>query len=146
MVSHLKNVLATFGIKCVMKKMDLISAAGQLPPTECWPELWVVEDEKVVKAKAILKKTLAPLASVKKVWVCKNCDEKIEGQFSECWNCGCDPSGAQSARRGAISIPFACSPLNSSPYLFNVSRIVPATTAQLPMAVRRVTFSRSRNS
>lgn len=94
MVSHLKNVLATFGIKCVMKKMDLISAAGQLPPTECWPELWVVEDEKVVKAKAILKKTLAPLASVKKVWVCKNCAENIEGQFSECWNCGCDPSGA----------------------------------------------------
>ena len=32
MISHLKNVLATFGIKCVMKNMDLISAAGQLPP------------------------------------------------------------------------------------------------------------------
>ena len=46
MIGHLKNVLATFGIKCVTKKMDLISAAGQLPPTECWPELWVVEDEK----------------------------------------------------------------------------------------------------
>ena len=102
MVSHLKNVLATFGIKCVMKKMDLISAAGQLPPTECWPELWVVEDEKVVKAKAILKKTLAPLASVKKVWVCKNCGENIEGQFSECWNCGCDPSGA--VARGVVRL------------------------------------------
>jgi hypothetical protein len=94
MISHLKNVLATFGITCVMKKMDLISAAGQLPPTECWPELWVVEDEKSVRARAILKKTLAPLASVKKAWLCKSCDEKIEGQFSECWNCGCDPSGA----------------------------------------------------
>jgi hypothetical protein len=94
MIGHLKNVLATFGIKCVTKKMDLISAAGQLPPTECCPELWVVEEEKVAKAKTILKKTLAPLASVKKVWVCKNCDEKIEGQFSECWSCGCDPSGA----------------------------------------------------
>ena len=94
MIGHLKNVLATFGIKCVTKKMDLISAAGQLPPTECWPELWVLEDAKIAKAKAILKKTLAPLASVKKIWVCKNCHEKIEGQFSECWNCGCDRSGA----------------------------------------------------
>ena len=102
MISHLKNVLATFGINCVMKKMDLISAAGQLPPTECWPELWVVEDEKSVRAKAILKQTLAPLASVKKAWVCKHCDENIEGQFSECWNCGCDPSGAQA--RGVIKL------------------------------------------
>ena len=102
MIGHLKNVLATFGIKCVTKKMDLISAAGQLPPTECWPELWVVEDERVAKAKAILKKTLAPLASVKKAWVCKSCDEKIEGQFSECWNCGCDPSGAKA--RGVVRL------------------------------------------
>ena len=102
MISHLKNVLATFGIKCVMKNMDLISAAGQLPPTECWPELWVVEDEKAGSAKAILKKTLAPLSSVKKGWVCKNCGEKIEGQFSECWNCGCDRSGAQA--RGVIKL------------------------------------------
>lgn len=102
MIGHLKNVLATFEIKCVTRKMDLIGAAGQLPPTECWPELWVVEDDKAAKAKAILKKTLAPLASVKKVWVCKNCDEKIEGQFSECWNCGCDPSGVKT--RGVVPL------------------------------------------
>ena len=82
--------------------MDLISAAGQLLPTECWPELWVVEDEKALSAKAILKKTLAPLAAVKKAWLCKNCGEKIEGQFSECWNCGCDPSGAQA--RGVVKL------------------------------------------
>jgi hypothetical protein len=102
MIGHLKNVLATFGIACVTKKMDLISAAGQLPPTECWPELWVVEDEKLPKAKAILKKTLAPLASVKKSWVCQNCEEKIEGQFSECWRCGCDPAGNQA--RGVVPL------------------------------------------
>ena len=52
MVSHLKNVLATFRIHCFTKNIDLISAAGQLPPTECWPELWVVEDERVVKAQS----------------------------------------------------------------------------------------------
>ena len=88
MISHLKNVLATFGIKCVTKNFDLSSAAGELPPIECWPELWVVDDEKLVKAKSILKKTLAPLESVKKPWRCSRCYEEIEGQFSECWNCG----------------------------------------------------------
>ena len=102
MIGHLKNVLATFGIKCVTKKMDLIGAAGQLPPTECWPELWVVDDDKLAKAKVVLKKTLAPLSSVKKSWLCQNCDEKIEGQFSECWNCGRDRAGNQA--RGVVPL------------------------------------------
>lgn len=93
MIGHLKNVMAAAGIKCVTKKMDLISAAGQLPPTECWPELWVVDDDKLASAKAILKKTLAPLTAVKQSWVCQNCGERLEGQFTECWNCGCDRAG-----------------------------------------------------
>jgi hypothetical protein len=99
MIGHLKNVLATFGIKCLTKKLDLISAAGELPPIECWPELWVVDDEKVAKAKRILRKTLAPLASVKRPWVCVGCGENIEGQFSGCWNCGRDRFGAEPLRR-----------------------------------------------
>ena len=100
MIGHLKNVMASFGIKCIAKKLDLISAAGELPPIECWPELWVVDDSKAGRAKSILKKTLAPLAAVKKPWSCKGCGEKIEGQFSECWNCGCDRAGVRS--RGVV--------------------------------------------
>ena len=100
MIGHLKNVMASFGIKCVTKKLDLISAAGELPPIECWPELWVIEDDKASRAKSILKKSLAPLASVKKPWSCSGCDEMIEGQFSECWNCGCDRAGVKS--RGVV--------------------------------------------
>jgi hypothetical protein len=100
MIGHLNNVLATFGIKCVTRKLDLISAAGELPPIECWPELWVIDDDKANRARSILKKTLAPLASVKKPWSCAGCGEKIEGQFSECWNCGCDRFGVKS--RGVV--------------------------------------------
>jgi hypothetical protein len=47
MIGHLKNVLTAAGIRCVTKKLDLISAAGELPPIECWPELWVVDDDRV---------------------------------------------------------------------------------------------------
>lgn len=88
MIGHLKNVLATFGIECVIKNIYLSSAAGELPLIECWPELWVVEDHRYAEAKAILKKTLAPLKSVKRPWRCSACGEEIEGQFSECWKCG----------------------------------------------------------
>jgi len=88
MVGHLKNVLATFDIQCVTKNYELSSAAGELPPIECWPELWVLDDSRCAEAEAILKKTLAPLKSVKKSWQCVGCGEEIEGQFSECWKCG----------------------------------------------------------
>jgi Putative prokaryotic signal transducing protein len=87
MIGHLKNVLETFGIRCITKKSDLSCAAGELPPIECWPELWV-EDAQCSEAQAILKKTLAPLNSVKKPWKCDECGEEIEGQFTECWKCG----------------------------------------------------------
>lgn len=98
MIGHLKNVLATFGIHCVARNIDLMSAAGELPLIECWPELWVVDDAKAARARGILRRTLAPLASVKKPWLCRGCGETIEGQFAECWNCGRDRSGASPRR------------------------------------------------
>jgi hypothetical protein len=100
MIGHLKNVLTAAGIRCVTKKLDLISAAGELPPIDCWPELWVVDDDRVGRAKAVLKKALAPLAAVRKSWTCPSCGENLEGQFSECWNCGCDRSGVRA--RGVL--------------------------------------------
>ena len=107
MVGHLKNVLATYGIRCITKKVDLISAAGEIPPTECWPELWVIDDEKTLKAKAVLKKTLAPLASVKKPWRCTECNEEIEGQFTECWKCGRSRDGRKTLAGKIIAISSA---------------------------------------
>ena len=88
MIGHLQNVLTTFGIESVTKNIYLSTAAGELPTIECWPELWVLDDERHAEAQTILKKTLAPLESVKKSWHCGGCGEEVEGQFSECWKCG----------------------------------------------------------
>src|ERR1044071_8935568 len=88
MEGHLRNVLASYGIRSVTRNFDLSIAAGELPPIECWPELWVIEDDKAGDARTILRKTLAPLESVKKPWRCSRCKEEIEGQFTDCWNCG----------------------------------------------------------
>jgi hypothetical protein len=87
-ISHLKNILESGGIKCVVKNLYLSSAVGELPPIECWPELWVVDDAKHAEAQEVLNKTLAPLRSVSKRWKCRKCAREVEGQFSECWNCG----------------------------------------------------------
>jgi hypothetical protein len=95
MIGHLKNVLTTFGIRCVTRNLDLSTAAGELPLIECWPELWIMDDGAFARARAILKKTLAPLESVKRPWRCDGCGEEVEGQFSECWNCGGSRGGDQ---------------------------------------------------
>jgi hypothetical protein len=94
MIAHLRNVLRLHGIESVTRKVDLASAAGELPPVECWPELWVVDDGRCAEAEAILKRTMAPLEAVKKSWSCTGCGEIIEGQFSECWKCGRDRGNA----------------------------------------------------
>lgn len=88
MISHLKNVLENQGIECVIKNTYLAGTVGELPPIECWPELWVVDDAAYSGAEEVLEKALAPLGSVKKPWKCTQCGEEVEGQFTECWNCG----------------------------------------------------------
>jgi len=107
MIGHLKNVLSSYGIRSVARKIDLISAAGEIPPTECWPELWVLDDEKAARAKSVLRKTLAPLASVKKPWRCAGCAEEIEGQFTECWNCGRGRDGKRRAVAKVVALSRA---------------------------------------
>jgi len=87
-ISHLKNILESGGIKCVVKNLYLSSAVGELPPIECWPELWVVDDARYAEAQEVLNRTLAPVRSVSKRWTCRKCGREVEGQFSECWNCG----------------------------------------------------------
>ena len=88
MLSHLKNVLEGQGIDCVIRNIYLAGAVGELPPIECWPELWVVDDAEYSVAVEVVEKALAPLGSVKRPWKCTKCGEEVEGQFTECWNCG----------------------------------------------------------
>jgi hypothetical protein len=88
MIDHLKNILESGGIECVVRNSYLAAAMGEIPPIECWPELWVVEDEQFEEAQAVLKGALSPVVGLEKPWQCKGCGEMIEGQFTECWNCG----------------------------------------------------------
>ncbi len=87
MIGHLKNVLETHGMECLIKNIYLGAGAGEIPPIECWPELWVVDDAKYPAARAVLKGILAPMEVLSKPWTCTQCGEEIEGQFTECWNC-----------------------------------------------------------
>jgi len=85
LVSIFQNILEGYGIRCRIKNESLFAGIGEIPPIECWPQL-CVEDDDFLEAKRIVDETLSEKAMTG--WKCNSCGEDIEGQFTECWNCG----------------------------------------------------------
>lgn len=88
-VSHFQNILESYHISCLVKNEYLAGAAGELPPTECWPELWVTKASQYDEAIEILRQSLSFEGPANyPEWRCTRCGEKLEGQFTACWRCG----------------------------------------------------------
>lgn len=94
LVSIFLNILEGHGIRCRTINEYLFTGIGEIPPIECWPQLCVDDDDfaeaKRIVEEALSEKDLAP-------WKCDSCSEEIEGQFTECWNCGKSRPPATSA-------------------------------------------------
>ncbi len=88
MVGHMKNILESHGISCVIRNEFLAGGSGELPPTECWPELWVERDIDYERAQGIIEETLRDEGQSSEPWICPGCGERLEGQFGVCWRCG----------------------------------------------------------
>ena len=86
-VHHLKNLLEAEGIRCHIKNELLSRLAGGIPFTECAPELWLLDERDLERAKRIVAGSSRG-AVAKPPWQCPNCGEALEGQFSACWHCG----------------------------------------------------------
>lgn len=89
-VGHLKQVLEANHIACITRNEYLLGGAGELPPNECWPELWVVEDFQQQEARALVEAALAMRFEPAGSWECPDCGELLEGQFTACWACGAE--------------------------------------------------------
>ncbi len=87
MTEHIKDILQEEGINCMIKNLNLAGALGELPPIECWPEVWVLEDDDYDRASSIVEDLIKESDEYRTSWLCQ-CGEKIEGQFTECWKCG----------------------------------------------------------
>jgi hypothetical protein len=87
MAGYVRSILESCDIECVLKNQNLAGAMGELPPIECWPEVWIINDGDYNQAKQILDTSLPAVMNMKNGWQC-SCGEKIEGQFSACWSCG----------------------------------------------------------
>lgn len=89
MAGHVKSLLESNGIVCIIKNQNLASGVGELPPVECWPEVWVINDENYDEAMNLVNSVISDNPSKRPQWKC-TCGETIEGQFSACWRCGTD--------------------------------------------------------
>lgn len=86
-VHHARNLLASVGIRALVKNEMLASAIGQLPFTDCQPEVWVEDDADAERAASLLADGPLRRADKGKAWQCQ-CGEIQEAQFTQCWRCG----------------------------------------------------------
>ena len=91
--AHLvRGLLETNGITAVVRGESLFSARGEAPATpDTLPSVCVVDDSDAPRALAVLSEygsSAVKAGSHETAWVCPACGERIESQFTECWNCG----------------------------------------------------------
>lgn len=78
------DLLCEAGYPATVQRLFLSSAAGELPPGECLPEIWLMEDAHRAPAQSLLA---ALQALPQRRWTCPQCGEIVEGGFEQCWNC-----------------------------------------------------------
>ena len=80
------DALQQAGFSASVQRYFLGSVAGELPPDQCLPEVWLMHDEEESRARELLH-TLQNRPQ--RLWLCV-CGETVEGGFEQCWRCGAD--------------------------------------------------------
>lgn len=87
-LGYIEALLNQAGIEVDKRNQFIAGGLGELPVMDAMPELWV-ESAAYSRAEAILQQVANdPQPQEKTAWVCPQCGESIEGQFSQCWQCG----------------------------------------------------------
>ena len=90
-VAHARNVLIAAGIDAELRNQYLAGALGDLPMLETWPQLWVDDALEAAALRALKTAEAAPTGAP---WICAQCGEQLEPQFTTCWRCGATSSSA----------------------------------------------------
>lgn len=86
-VMHVRNLLQSEGVLAQLRNERLGGAVGEIPFLEAWPELWVDELD-FNRARELIETELHSRGGTLPAWTCGGCGEHVEGQFTECWQCG----------------------------------------------------------
>jgi hypothetical protein len=78
------DALGHEGIVASVERRFMTSVAGEVPPDQCLPEVWIAHHEQEQRARILLH----DLQNVpQRRWFCR-CGELVEGGFEQCWRCG----------------------------------------------------------
>jgi len=89
------SMLEQTGIEFTVRNQYSSGALGELPATECWPEIWIINDEDYEASMEIVRMADGDVNDIAGTWLCV-CGERNEGQFASCWKCGSDRSDQRS--------------------------------------------------
>jgi hypothetical protein len=79
------DLLTHAGVPTTVQRAYASSIAGEVPPDQTLPELWVTDETQWEQAGKLLHELRNP---VYRHWACPGCREIIDGPFEQCWNCG----------------------------------------------------------
>jgi hypothetical protein len=79
------DLLSQAGFEASVQRYFASSIAGDIPPDQALPEVWIQDDARLAEAKALLGELQRPAW---RHWLCRGCGERIDGPFDQCWNCG----------------------------------------------------------
>ena len=79
------DLLRQGGFDVSVQRAYASSIAGEIPPDQALPEVWIADDEQLDAARTLLHQLRHPPF---RRWVCSGCGELIEGAFTQCWKCG----------------------------------------------------------
>ncbi|MFT6590969.1 MAG: hypothetical protein ACI9I0_002547 [Rhodoferax sp.] len=77
------DALSHEGITASVERQYLAGVAGEMPPDQCLPEVWIHYPPQEARAREMLYH-LQHVPQHR--WLC-SCGELVEGGFEQCWNC-----------------------------------------------------------
>ena len=86
-VGQFQSVLEAEGIHTHLKNQFTSGVLGEIPFVEAIPQLWILEDDDLLKAKRLIQELLWTSPDDEPEWTCPNCDSIVDGVFTRCWKC-----------------------------------------------------------
>lgn len=82
-----RDQLEEAGIKTHVFNENAQGGVGEIPFTHAYPEIWLVNDGDIEKARKVIKAYELPMKDAG-ARLCNHCGESNPGTFQICWRCG----------------------------------------------------------
>lgn len=89
-VGQLQSLLEAEGIRTHIKNEFTNSAFGEILFTKAIPELWILDEQDLLRAKELVSSLVDSDETPEPEWTCTECDSVVDGVFGRCWKCNAE--------------------------------------------------------